>query len=84
MKISSTGYLREHLPGLVQSIAVAFIRTAKDEQITPDMLHSQLEHSSLPLPLAEMGAAMYADYQRALLIGVLSISTILSDLLYKR
>ncbi len=57
---------REQIPPLIQNIAVAFIRTAKDEQITPDMLQTQLEHNSLPLPLAEMGAAMYADYQRAL------------------
>jgi DNA helicase-2/ATP-dependent DNA helicase PcrA len=45
---------------------MAFIRTAKDMQITPDVLQSQLEHVSLPLPLAQMGAVMYADYQRAL------------------
>ncbi|MFC1997083.1 ATP-dependent helicase [Chloroflexota bacterium] len=57
---------REHLPNLVQSIAIAFIRTAKDNQITPDRLQTQLEHIPLPLPLAEMGAVMYADYQRAL------------------
>lgn len=57
---------RELLPDLVQSIAMAFIRTAKDQQLTPDTLRSHLEHQSLPLPLAEMGAAMYADYQRAL------------------
>jgi len=57
---------REQIPTIVQSIAIAFIRTAKDEQITPAVLQTQLEHCSLPLPLADMGAAMYADYQRAL------------------
>jgi len=57
---------REQLPQLVQSVAMAFIRTAKDMQVTPDVLLAQLERIPLPLPLAEMGAAMYADYQRAL------------------
>jgi DNA helicase-2/ATP-dependent DNA helicase PcrA len=57
---------REQLPDLVQSIAMAFIRTAKDWQLIPDVLNANLERQSLPLPLAEMGAAMYVDYQRAL------------------
>jgi DNA helicase-2/ATP-dependent DNA helicase PcrA len=57
---------REHLPDLVQNIALAFIRTAKDLLVTPDMLRSQLEYVSLPLPLAEMGTEIYTDYQRAL------------------
>ena len=57
---------REHLPNLIQSIAMAFIRTAKDMQVTPEALKSQLERIPLVLPLAEMGLAMYADYQRAL------------------
>jgi DNA helicase-2/ATP-dependent DNA helicase PcrA len=57
---------REPLPNLVQSIVMAFIRSAKDHQLTADTLRSLLEYQSIPLPLAEMGAAMYADYQRAL------------------
>ncbi len=57
---------REQLPKLVQSIVMAFIRTAKDMLVTPEMLRSHLEKMALPLPLAEMGAVMYADYQRAL------------------
>ncbi len=57
---------REQLPKLIQSIAVAFIRTAKDQQISPEQLNMQLDRLPVPLPLAEMGAAMYAEYQRAL------------------
>jgi len=57
---------RDRFPNLVQSIAMAFIRTAKDMEVTPEELRLQLERLPLPLPLADMGTAMYADYQRAL------------------
>ncbi len=59
---------REQLPALVQSIALAFIRTAKDMELAPGDLKAQLERLPLPLslPLVEMGAAVYENYQRAL------------------
>jgi DNA helicase II / ATP-dependent DNA helicase PcrA len=57
---------REHLPELVKGIANAYIRQAKDLQITPDLLQEKLSGLPVPLPLAEMGAAIYTDYQRAL------------------
>jgi DNA helicase-2/ATP-dependent DNA helicase PcrA len=57
---------REQLPKMVQSIALAFIRTAKDMQLAPAQLQAQLNKLPVPLPLVEMGAAMYAEYQRAL------------------
>ena len=57
---------REQLPELVKGLALSFIRYAKDQQLSPDTLLQQLSRSPLPLPLAEMGAAMYADYERAL------------------
>jgi DNA helicase-2/ATP-dependent DNA helicase PcrA len=57
---------REQLPDLVKSLALSFIRYAKDQQLTPDSLQQQLSRASLPLSLAEMGAEMYADYERAL------------------
>jgi DNA helicase II / ATP-dependent DNA helicase PcrA len=57
---------RDPLPKLVQNIALSYIRTAKDMQLTPDRLRKQLDELPLPLHLAEMGAAMYQDYQRAL------------------
>jgi DNA helicase-2/ATP-dependent DNA helicase PcrA len=57
---------REQLPELVSEVALSFIRTAKDRQLTPEQLRQHLEHLPLPLPLAEMGCAIYTDYQRAL------------------
>jgi len=67
---------RSQWPRLVSSIALSFIRQAKDLQIThpelrdrldrfPPPLHQQL-CTKRPLPLVEMGWAIYADYQRAL------------------
>jgi DNA helicase-2/ATP-dependent DNA helicase PcrA len=57
---------REKLPDLVENIALSFIRTAKDKQWTPEVLQTQLDQLPVPLPLAEMGASLYRDYQRAL------------------
>jgi DNA helicase-2/ATP-dependent DNA helicase PcrA len=57
---------REQLPDLVSDIALSFIRTAKDKQLTPERLRARLDELPLPLPLAEMGCDIYADYQRAL------------------
>ena len=53
---------RGQWPDLVTGVARNFIRRAKDLEGTPDKLTS---HPS-PFPLVEMGAAIYADYQRAL------------------
>jgi DNA helicase-2/ATP-dependent DNA helicase PcrA len=57
---------RDQLPDLVSDLASSFIRYAKDLQLTPPILRAQLERLPVPLPLAEMGCAIYADYQRAL------------------
>ncbi|MGD1997020.1 MAG: ATP-dependent helicase [Anaerolineae bacterium] len=57
---------RDRWPSLVSDIALSFIKQAKDLQITPTELREQLDQLSQPLPLAEMGWAIYADYQRAL------------------
>ena len=57
---------RGQLPELVNDIALSFIRYAKDTQITPERLQEKLHSLSVPLPLAEMGCEIYADYQRAL------------------
>jgi DNA helicase-2/ATP-dependent DNA helicase PcrA len=58
--------IREHLPRLVQSIALAFIRTAKDQMLMPAHLEGKLASLPVPLILAEMGTALYTGYQRAL------------------
>jgi DNA helicase II / ATP-dependent DNA helicase PcrA len=57
---------REQLPELVSGISNSFIRSAKDWQLTPAELVEKLSTLPVPLPLAEMGAEIYADYQRAL------------------
>jgi DNA helicase II / ATP-dependent DNA helicase PcrA len=65
---------RQQFPDLVTGIALAFIRSAKDNRLTPEKLRHLLDPSTgsgqawqpAPLPLAEMGLAIYTDYQRAL------------------
>lgn len=57
---------RDQLPRLVSDLALSFIRTAKDRQLTPERLGEHLERLPLPLNLAQMGHAIYTDYQRAL------------------
>ena len=54
------------MPELVTGIALAFIRSAKDNRLTPEKLQELLAAGPAPLPLAEMGLAIYTDYQRAL------------------
>jgi DNA helicase-2/ATP-dependent DNA helicase PcrA len=61
-------YLRhKQLPELVNSLASAFIRTAKNLQLAPEIVSQRLESLPVPLLLAEMGCAIYTDYERALL-----------------
>jgi DNA helicase-2/ATP-dependent DNA helicase PcrA len=57
---------RDKLPELVDKMALSFIRSAKDLQILPAQLKERLESLPAPLPLANIGAAIYGDYQRAL------------------
>ena len=55
------------MPLMVESIAVAFIRLAKDRQLMPDDLRKMLLETPLAMPLVEMGTQIYRDYQNALL-----------------
>ncbi len=57
---------RGQLPDLLDSLALAFIRSSKDRLLTPESLRAKLDVSPAPLPLAELGWSIYADYQRAL------------------
>jgi DNA helicase-2/ATP-dependent DNA helicase PcrA len=57
---------RQQLPDLLDSLALAFIRSSKDRLLTPESLRARLDSSPAPLPLAELGWSIYADYQRAL------------------
>jgi len=58
---------RQQLPELVNSLAMAFIRSAKDNRQTPESLRERIRQAPAPLPLAEMGCEIYANYQRALI-----------------
>ncbi|NCP87371.1 ATP-dependent helicase [bacterium] len=58
--------LRQQLPAQIESLAQAFIRSAKDSRQAPESLLARLKASGQSLPLDEMGYAIYADYQRAL------------------
>jgi DNA helicase II / ATP-dependent DNA helicase PcrA len=57
---------RDKLPELVESLALAFIRSSKDRRQTPESLRARLDRLPAKLPLAEMGWDIYANYQRAL------------------
>jgi len=63
---------RQPLPELVDSLALSFIRSAKDRRLAPEDLRATLDRqpaAPVPgggLPLAEMGWEIYANYQRAL------------------
>ena len=57
---------RDQLPEVLSNIALAFIRSSKDRRLTPEKLRSLLDRQPAPLPLAELGLEIYADYQRAL------------------
>lgn len=58
--------LKQKFPAQINALALAFIRSAKDRRQTPESLRRSLAESAERLPLAEMGCAIYADYQRAL------------------
>lgn len=51
---------------LVTGVAGAFIRQAKDEQLTPEMIRERLDKRGKRLFLAEMSCEIYAQYQRSL------------------
>lgn len=57
---------REELPALIENIATSSIRYAKDLELTPEQLRRRLDDLPVAMPLAQMGWALYADYQRAL------------------
>jgi DNA helicase-2/ATP-dependent DNA helicase PcrA len=57
---------RDQLPEMISSLALAFIRSSKDRRLTPEKLRALLDRQPAPLPLAELGLEIYADYQRAL------------------
>ncbi|MBN1890958.1 MAG: ATP-dependent helicase [Thermoflexales bacterium] len=63
---SHAGIARKHWPGLVRSVATAFIGRAKDLQATPAELRLSLPEWGNSWSLARMGMEVYQDYQRVL------------------
>ena len=57
---------RDQLPDMISNLALAFIRSSKDRRLTPEKWRALLDRQPAPLPLAELGLEIYADYQRAL------------------
>ncbi len=62
---------RKSWPSLVRDVALAFVKRAKDLQMSPAVLVERLgsadgSHGNARLELARMGAEIYADYQRSL------------------
>lgn len=66
LDLSQAAKAHQDLPDLVAGLALSFIRTAKDMRLSPAQIKTRLEALPAPLPLAEMGAQIYADYQHAL------------------
>jgi DNA helicase-2/ATP-dependent DNA helicase PcrA len=63
---NSTYQVFDELNKVVEKIANAFIRLAKDMELLPAALEKQLAGSPIPLPLVRMGLDMYTEYQNAL------------------
>ncbi len=68
---------RTRWPALARNVAAAFIKRAKDSLLDPEVLLERLQlrakeldlsgaGAARTLPLAQMGAEIYADYQRSL------------------
>ncbi|HOE35436.1 MAG: ATP-dependent helicase [Chloroflexi bacterium] len=58
---------QQDLPDLIKESSLAFIKTAKDYLLTPELLEKKLESSFLRSnPLMKMGLEIYRDYQNAL------------------
>ena len=57
---------KNNLPGLVVAISSAFIRMAKDWELTPNALRERLSSLPIALPLVQMGTEIYSEYQNAL------------------
>jgi len=54
------------LPRMLESIATAFIRLAKDRELTPEGLKQSLTRTQIIKPLLDMSAEIYTAYQDAL------------------
>ena len=58
--------IQRDFTNLINEIALAMIRSAKDQRLAPERLRQRLDDLPIKLPLAEMGWEIYDSYQRAL------------------
>lgn len=57
---------REQWTDLITQLASSFIKSAKDERLTPEDVRARLDRFGDPLPLAGMCQSIYVTYQRGL------------------
>lgn len=65
-KYGLAGVQKKFLPAALSDTCNAFIRTAKDRQLSPDIIQEKLQTAVEPYPLVQMCVEVYRDYQRAL------------------
>lgn len=58
--------MQKQMPELLENLATAFIRQAKDYRLKPAGLREKIDSLKGDFPLLHMGCEIYADYQRAL------------------
>jgi DNA helicase-2/ATP-dependent DNA helicase PcrA len=58
--------LGEQMPNLLENLATAFIRQAKDFHLRPAALREKVDGLNGDFPLLRLGCDIYSDYQRAL------------------
>ncbi len=58
--------IRKNGADLIESLAYEIIKLGKDNRWEPADLRQHLDQIDYPLPLAEIGIALYEDYQRSL------------------
>jgi len=59
--------LGNQMPDLLEKLATAFIRQAKDYRLKPSVLREKVEGLKGDFPLLRLGCEVYSDYQRALI-----------------
>ncbi len=62
-----TWLLGNQMPGLLENLATAFIRQAKDYRLKPSVLREKVDALKGDYPLLRLGCEVYSDYQRALI-----------------
>lgn len=56
----------EHIPDLLYHFSLQFIRTSKDQQLTPSDIETALQENTSSFPLVQIGLDIYREYQESL------------------